>query len=792
MHSKNRVVGNYRNRQRSSQRGMLLIISLAILFVLLLLAMSLITMENTALRYTLRFQRDNQTEQAIQSTQVRFLKTLQSDSSSTALSPAPMPVSGAFTASSKDSGTGSVEISGVFQQGESIFREVQKNTASKVKNVPLSGYQKETNPVDLQKFTGADNTYVPQGHSFVSFNAPSGIRYNTVFAPFFPYGAVAPKGSIELSYAGSYTNPTISEMGMHTVSSDTWKNYSGVPCNLAAGRGITVDNFSVGKAFLADFDNIAIKGGGIGFSGRDAHIDSLVKIVEDLVENQVKPAKKEISKDTIDKTFNMIGTPLDIFDLIGGKTSFKSIGSLAQAMEFPFPVIPTWHTAIVETTIYFHCPFPPDGSSVSGDESELQKKINNIKNKWKNVMSGDKKYEDLSDDEKKEYNNDMDTLNKLINELNSKSTDRWDSSGAPKTKQEESKFDNSGYPYGGILKDIWGMIKSIFKGKPKDVIKGVLVPTRVIHYRGGPPEAKFGNKSFMLASNWTVPEGRTLKFDCDVTIKGDIWIQDGAALYVNGNLTLVNPMSENPIGPRGKLILGKGSTLVVSKDLELSKVPDGQASRFLDKCVGSIITDSPLGGVNPITSAILVGGNAIIPYGTMPGITFRTLAGQVPGSQIFQGFMDDLLLAAPHVAKIIGPFEHRKCFFASHPASITMILDFIPFPSYLPAKNKLIKPFEAMTLVYRIWLNTALGENLYLDAPWWVLGQGATPILPKIGGIETHFEILKNLNPAKIAKDICQKILNDLPKILAKVTETIVIDILKDLLNPFGGGKKYI
>lgn len=652
------------------------------------------------------------------------------------------------------------EMYGKFEKGHSIYRPLPDDPGYKEgegfqpDEIPLVGYQDAC----LEKGF-ADNPVSPW-HSLVVLSTHNGERYLAMYSGAFPYGIYAPQGKIVLDSARSFSNPSISYMVEHKFDDDL--NYSGVPIDIRAKTGIEIKDFPHGRAYNAEEGKINIQGGGIGFSGIKFKKDYSLEISE-----QIENAIKELSGVTLDKTKYLIGTPLDIISIFGGKSDFGQIFSLEQAIVMPFPILPTWKNLGPIQNFMFHVPQPPDFAPDYSRDKKTRKQIEEIQRLQKKGEGVDPSK--LDDEKKEEYEKDMKWIRKLINDLNRKGK-KGEPGQAPRTRKDEENYKNKGYNYINMLKNILGKIGILLSKGPKEFMRNILDKVRVVHYREGPPDIEFIHKGgnttgFKWVSNWAVPRGRTVKLKQNVTILGDLWIQDGAVFHVVGNLTVESPSEEsrNPLAPCGRVHLGKGSVLIVDGDFQCEG----------EKLLGSVCVDSPLGKVNYITSAILCTGNVTIPHGTVPGIKFNTLAGELVGGDL-QTFLDTVIDIAPHIAKALGPFHRRKCYFASYADTITVVITPvgpIPFPSFLP-------------MAYTINLNMILGENLFLDTDWWILGKGVVPILPKIPGITLVKDAFSEVTFQRIGREILNDIKNVvINSFLKEIGRQIIIQAVSTILS---------
>ncbi len=239
----------------------------------------------------------------------------------------------------------------------------------------------------------------------------------------------------------------------------------------------------------------------------------------------------------------------------------------------------------------------------------------------------------------------------------------------------------------------------------------------------------------------TIPRGRTLRMSRDLTITGDLWIQDGASLYVGGNLTLKASQSKYfsqdhiMCRPSGRLFLGQGSTLLVEKDFNC------QGSENF----GSVMVTSPADEINTISSGILCNGNINIPYGIMPGIRIDKLA--EAGSGLTDDEINKLktyIEYAPDIARVSGAFHRRADYFASKCAyfiaerikdldnNTPNLEKMFLVPVNWDGQNVISMELQLFTQVFATTLNANLGYYFLTRTDWWIFGDGSVPIVPKM------------------------------------------------------------
>lgn len=372
----------------------------------------------------------------------------------------------------------------------------------------------------------------------------------------------------------------------------------------------------------------------------------------------------------------------------------------------------------------------------------------------------------------------------------------------------------SGYNYGKMIHNAWGFFKNIITFHPKDAMESMMGKIRVVHFEGGAPDFQVSGNDVTFTSDWTVPKGRTLNLDGDYTINGDVWIQDGATLYVDGSLTVTNPNPSTDGGgtnqesflqeleegvegifkPRGRVFLGRGSNLIVEGDFTC----DGTSY------MGSVIVDSELNQIPAVTSSILCHGNVTLPHGIFPGLSPDSIGNLANRNNVpaLGPILKDLVYVPSQIAKVFGPFEKRLCCFERWPDPWSIIeIDIFGIPITLLFPDPLdrsrmnvnIGIFRTVTEIYPVVLNATLGENLFTDTSWWALGQGAVPIIPKVGGtqllenLQTYFGMLQAL-PGEIMEKLkslltVMNIEHIVEGLMIKVLQQIGLDMINNWVS---------
>ncbi len=316
----------------------------------------------------------------------------------------------------------------------------------------------------------------------------------------------------------------------------------------------------------------------------------------------------------------------------------------------------------------------------------------------------------------------------------------------PLTRIADKSYSNVNYPLVGLCSPLNILFMRETMGTSTWLAKFVLVATilidrtkvshRLIHFGDGKFEDYFiqiDKKNFIFDGTITVPRGRTLKFAGNLVIKGDLWIQEGGSLFVDGDLKVIKPGKVSRLSPvaapGGRIIIENGSSLIV----------EGNISCQGDEKYGSLVVVSPVNEINSITSAVMTRKGSInIPYGVMPGVSIRDLA-EYARTPLWKS-LEKIMENAGDLAKVAGPFFARKPFFASYAASLLFFRDknlnnplYPPFivPLQEDEDNITNEVFEILTGAFSIRLNAYLGENFFTHSSWWIFGEGVIPVFPK-------------------------------------------------------------
>ena len=597
------------------------------------------------------------------------------------------------------------------------------------------------------------------------------------------YAAYAPAGSIKLEEAVGWANPNFLDKREMTEA------YSGMPLLLGAKGSIEVGKMPYGSAFSSDGPinlgddkkdlALAFKGPLPMRAYQDHLRESLSKARTDLegvanTGNKTKSIKGDV--------FSGAGAVWDM--LMGGSVDNLNL-SLEQAMSFPFPTIPSVSLTVpgIFTEFWFHVPYPPDfsdGGSNDGAAGEkagkaveklrdeikaLEDQINALEAQKAATSDADDRedIQDEIDDKRAELDSKKDEWDAIMSQIEDQGGTMTSSvqgkltdPDAPVTRAEDQGIPNTGqkgWNYSKLIGNMLSLLLEAITLDFKGIAEELATEVRLIHFGSLDYEPDFRfNDGFFAKASWTVPRGRSFKFDGKMTIAGDLWLQKGSVMQVTGDLILENPDvgGSSPLKPCGKLVMEEGSTLIVGGSFRAAGDP-----RF-----GSLWICSPPTRVAPVTSAIFVTDTFTLPYGSYSATNLEDAARAVEGGGAVADSLGSLFTdIAPNLSKVAGAFHERKPYFASYATTfqLTIIPPTIfnppipiPTPIPLPKENLLVPMFRAMTGIFAPMMNGSLGENTYLHADWWGFGEGVVPAAIKLNPAGPMASIMGlNLNGLK-------------------------------------------
>lgn len=721
--------------------------------------------------------------------------------------------------------------------------------------IDKKGQMKTTAPAP-----GADNLWVSPSSSNLALEVFGNNKYRLVEAPWFGYAAYAPKGSLQVDGAAyGWSNPSFEDESNRTAA----ESYNGLPALLASKNGLEVNELKYGAAYVKEGSiEIKTKGVSVAYESFFPlpPYENDLKASLDNAKSSLDSVASLVDKTQFIKGGIFDGAGIFALFKSGGEMGVSLEQALNFPFP-PIPgfqsLPPVWYDFFVSL------PDPPDisksdplgsGEGASKDADKLAEEVKALGEKvaklegqvaqiqtkldglyaqhgvetdkdkrkkleeqiaqTKNDLDNTKAALQKAKDELKEKHDDLADMSEVFSDAINKSAlappipqDRaWD-----KENRKTAKKGQFGWSYRALLQNILSMFASLITGDFDGVIKSFVKPVRIIHYgRTGVPDFNFGggigsgsfvagNGPFSGTSTWTVPQGRSFRFNGDMEINGDLWLQRGSCFYVQGDLTVSDPKPDPfkpKLGPCGRIYLEEGATLIVKGDLE------AEGSRAL----GSICVGSRPGQIHPITSSILCTGDIRLAWGVYSGAPLQDIlrylgerfsmsALNTAADSILEPFLRDV---APNFAKVKGPFYPRVCYFASQATTIKVIVVPIinapvPLPLPLPPrKNALVPIFKGLTTWFAPQLNMTLGENLVTQSDWWFFGDGVVPIYPKfapdkllstLGGGSFSLPDLPAADWANFVKDHYDKFLVGAAKrVMTDLIKNIVVKIISSVL----------
>lgn len=671
--------------------------------------------------------------------------------------------------------------------------------------------------------TGADGqaalSELPLGHTRFEVIANRSNKTGvSTFSQLFPYGLYSPSGNIVADSVAGFTN------AVGYQSSDSAVMESGRPVDLYAQGDITVTNsFTSGRArsrqgkiTLPDGDGQ----GAIPLGGQPAPHDQWSALLKNLETLQSTIAAQTLNKtEFLDDQLFTLAHLKDIFS--GNAQDLLSIFSVGQACKVPFfPIPAVQDDAPLMVVVYILHPYPVDFSGTARD-TDTSNKLKQVAAELSEKQSELKqKQQELADEQAKpkpdqskidELKGDISTLQDDISNLKKQAKELSDqlakdkddiskhlSQGKiPQTAAEDSQQVTKGWSYLFVIDDLLKIVVDLLSGK--DPFEALFAPTRVVHFGDMGPDWQWDGNTIDMKANLTVPRGRSLKISKPhVKVRGDVYLQDGATLYIDGDLTVEQPdgwtdfkgvpASDYGGYPNGRIIMEEGANLIVSGSLH---VTGGDYNN------GSVMLSSEYGPNHGITSLIYAGSDISLRYGMMPAVTLGDLVDQLAvNDPALKGFNDDFFRPLTEQAFTIigrlpygGPWQWRPSYFAKYATTfefIPLLEEFGlggPWPIPLPFDNCLTKVFKYLSIVYAVELNAFTGENFYTHSPFWPLGRGVTPVVLKVNP-ELVRESLGGLQWGKITldslKDVGLNFLKDvLPQFALNVVQNIITEVVK-------------
>lgn len=680
-----------------------------------------------------------------------------------------------------------------------------------------------------------DNVQVAPGNTAVALRSSHGARQLVAFSSGFPYGAYAPQGSIQLDALKGWGNPSLSQTADDSFQKNPYAYFSGIPVDVRAKGAIRVIEAYPHGTARSEQGPVQLPSGAKAASDGTGALGLTGPLPKDQwcarIQSQVDDAYDRISSGVLDKTVYFDGPAFskDAFATLlksGGfgnfLQQFLSVGQACNVPFFPYPgmqddspfliVFFLWHPYPVD---FSGAGFSPSdsqqiatlGQQVKADQDQVSK-LQQQESQLDPKSPGYSDQKALLDGQIAQYNSDIQALQGQARTLaaqqqqNSNLANQLSQAAVPQTATDDAHQLTSGWSYLFVIGKLFDIVSGLISGS--DPFESFFVPCRVVHLGNGDPGFQFSGSTITMLATLTVPRGRTLRFSKDLIVQGDVWIQRGATLHLQGSdLTVQRPPSwvdfdSVPVSaqddfsfPQGRIMLEQGATLLVDGNLT---VTGGSYE------TGSVMVGSQIGPVQAIDQAILVKGDVNLTFGVLPAIALDDLVlGMAQGNSALSGLATDFLDplvddVAPNAAKLpyVGPWQWRDPWFAEY-ATTFEFFPWLeewdlggPWPIPLPYPNCERPIFQYISYLYSALLNLTTGENLYTQSPFWIFGRGLAPVFLKVDpklvddaftGLEWGKLSWKDFEG--VASDF---LTNQLPNFAVGVVQEAITAIMKQLL----------
>lgn len=804
---------NRRFRENRKKRAFLLPLALAFLFILLFLEIGLFSLQQQAERNA--FDESSRLARLVgtEELHVQLAENLSGNPSKV------LPMTGGVSYQVPKS---RVILTSKWEEGKSVSKTLPTLWATYEGVLSRSPELPEFSFWQTDKDGKVEQGELPPGHTRFELSANGDRKTNVVsYSPLFPYGLYCPSGNIVADSVSSFTNA----VDYKKTDNLPLLLESGRPVDIYAGKDIRItDSYTSGLAKSLqgkiELPDDGSAQGAVPLSGHPAPKDQWNSMFDTLSD-----LKSTVSSRTLDKT-HFLDDQLFTVDHLkrifsGDVGDLLSIFSVGQACKVPFFPIPGIQDDAPLLVVFFIMhPYPVDFSGSAGDKKDSERLKELAKEISEKKAELDEKEQELAQEQAKEKP-DQNTIDSLEGEISSlkdeiksleneskkiaKKRDKekgdiakqLSQADIPETAGEDAEQTTKGWSYLFVIGELFNIVKDLLSGK--DPFSDIFLPTRVVHLGDMGPDWEWGAGTIEIRANLTVPRGRSLKISKpDVKVSGDIYLQDGATLYIDGNLKVERPagwtdfkgVEASDFGgfPLGRVILEEGSNLIVSGSLS---VEGGDYNN------GSVMLTSEYAPNHGITSLIHAGGDISLRYGMMPAVTFGDLVEKLAEDKsALRGFNEDFFRPLTEQVFTVlgrlpygGPWQWRPSYFAKYATTF----DFIPlleefglggpWPIPLPFDNCLNKVFKYMSIVYAVQLNAFTGENLYTHSPFWPFGRGVTPILLKVNP-KLLQDSLEGLKWGKITLDSLEKVAlqfieETLPSFAVGVIKNVVLEVIK-------------
>jgi hypothetical protein len=610
---------------------------------------------------------------------------------------------------------------------------------------------------------------VAPGQTVVSLQSEQEVHQDSLFAytELFPFGLYAPRGNIAAGQISSFSNRCYdqSQTEQSTLS-------SGRPVDvLAKGDVAVAKTYSSGRAISGEGKVRLPEGsGGVPITGRPYPEALAAQLSQDLETLSATLAEGCVNKTRLfdDALFSSQMLAALFKGDLSALGSIFSVGQACKVPFFPIPGIQNGEPFMI--VFYIMPPYPVDFSGLGRD---LTNDLKGLDEQTREIQATQKQVAKLQaqlQSEQDKTRPDEDRIQELEDQLartqqslsaqlaqalkTSEDFDAQSQSWAEKLSQaptpssqvEDAMQNTQGWSYLYLMGKFLDIANALLGGE--DPFAEMVSPSRVVHLGGEDPGWSWSEDSISIKATLAVPRGRTLHLaKSRVTVQGDVYLQPGAVLSIEGDLDIAPPADWNdfvsvPVEgggffPNGRLIMDPGSSLIVSGDLTISGGTPEEGSVVLTSAYG------PCAGIDRLISA---GGSIEIQNGMSPGVQLGDLFdGLAKSNSSLEGFNDKAFRplveqVAPQVAKLpwFGPWNYRRCWFADHASTFVISPLLVPFGEGgpwifpLPYENCLKRIFADLSIAYSSELNFFTGENLYSQSYFWLFGRGATPVLTKV------------------------------------------------------------
>lgn len=462
---------------------------------------------------------------------------------------------------------------------------------------------------------------VPLGHSLANLKVEK-HRRRMLVDPNFPYSVYAPGGHVQLEELYSYNNPAFLKSKQKKEGEIEGPLFNGRPSRLFAQDYIEIEKVENGHLESVNGPILFQSGRALSRLLPQTNHSYLT-----VVEEQVKDLKAYYNTlHASDRTGLLKGRPLTVsglIDLFQGNSDWYSFISMEQAMQIPFPPIPSKKDYGIGWVLCLHLPMPSDWTGFrDADETSkrvgqltkdlaaakkqranaekeydkenqlyesLKKQYEEAKSKAKDPDADatvlalkkkvdkqkrilDKAARDL-ESAKTEFNRIQKELNDTVEEAKSHTENNTshDFGPPPQTQKEEDEYFRRNGTFGwawfrfisSILTNVESLIDVFIKGDtahmPDSIADVFVYPCRVVHFAGRRPEFWSANTDLLRSDQLTFDRPGYAPLNYN-SMKATWSIQPGKPVKLRGDWQIA-----------GDLWIRRGGLLIVDGDLKLTR-----------------------------------------------------------------------------------------------------------------------------------------------------------------------------------------------------------------------------